>query len=468
VTEAYRKKIDDADGMQFLTAFTEVLHRNGIISSSNAQGVRAFLLSASTSPTESVWETAISGCPLMPLLQARYATRALSLNIFHFTLRPLLQEAIGSWGRFGAALLGKIESHLNRPFFVYEQQAVESQALYAHLLIELAGVVEQGCHRLQQVLVQMSRWVPHGMAGVFEGDLVVEAQLATALGFSEVEDRILYEVAAASARQEMLVVYRLLTEWIEASLQRAGFFPGEVPSTSRICWAECRGIRSAIQQIEGVSFPREAGLLEQEWVRKTDLEAFQRIQGHMEALQQALLVLLSRETEVGSVAVPFSRALERRLTDTLLREGVGFDVAKEAVLALFGYCRTHRIAPQEILVGELCQIHPALSVESLKILQDNTVPASLRVSHPEEKQRLLSLATSLLQRFSTYLPLGVLLVGFWGCGVKTLPKSDALELRPEIPFLSEKISANKEENTDEVPKKSLNSGGRLDRADHPL
>ena len=30
--------------------------------------------------------------------------------------------------------------------------------------------------------------------------------------------------------------------------------------------------------------------------------------------------------------------------------------------------------------------------------------------------------------------LALLMIGFWGCGVKTMPKSDALELLPEIPF----------------------------------
>lgn len=32
--------------------------------------------------------------------------------------------------------------------------------------------------------------------------------------------------------------------------------------------------------------------------------------------------------------------------------------------------------------------------------------------------------------------LALLMIGFWGCGVKTLPKNDALELLPEIPFHS--------------------------------
>ena len=488
---AYLKKIDYANGVRFFSTCTEVLHRNHILPASRLQHIREFLHSISTAPVDSIWETATSHCELFPFLQARYAAPALSLNYFHFSIHPFLQDTIHGWGRFGIALSSKVDLLLNRPCFVYDQQGIEFQAAYANLLIELADITELGCKRLQGVRTQMHGWIPHSMAGSSEEDQAIDTQLATALGFARTESRILYEVAAASARRELLTTFGTLVAWVEAFLRRTGLFPEEATGACSLCWTQCRGIRSAIQMLDGISFPREVGLLEQEWVRKSFVEGYFQMHTHMEQLQQGLFTLLSGESETGSLAVPISRALERRLMDTLLREGTAPKEAGEALLALFAYCQTHEISPQEILPGELGHIHRRLSAESLLVLQKSTVPVCISVASPEAKQQLLAKAQTLLQRFTTYLALGVWCVGFWGCGVKTLPISDALELRPEIPFHSEQtpvktkgtkeapretppydastLTPEKEEDdTDEPAANPSYSDGRLDRTDHPL
>ncbi len=472
----YRKKIDDADGVRFLAAFAEVLPRRGLLSPHYVQDVRDFLSIISRSPSDSPWEAAISQCDFVALLQVRYGAYRISQNFFHLTLRPLLQEAMQQWRHFGAALSEKVPAHLTRSFICYAQQGVEGDAGYAEVLLELAHAIEQGCKGLQRVAGQMARWMPHALAGALPEEVRADQELAEALGFEEVETRLFSVVWVTHAHQELVAIYRRFTDWVEAVLLRMGVSPHGALGVNGVCWAHYRGLRVAIQQMEGVAVSPEAGLLEQEQVRVSYLVGFLRMQDAMGQVQATLLEIMSREGSVELGKVPVSRAVERRLWDTLMGEGVPLERARAAVQALLGYCVTHGISPHEVLPGELGQIHVALSPQCLQQLQEHAQSASIRRESAGEKERCLSSAASLLERFSVLLSLGFLVIGMWGCGVKTLPKSDALQLQPDIPFheiapksvTTKKDLTRKKETTDESTQKSSDPNRRLDRDGHPL
>ena len=127
--------------------------------------------------------------------------------------------------------------------------------------------------------------------------------------------------------------------------------------------------------------------------------------------------------------------------------GLSAKDAEDSVIALLAYAEKHELAAAGIIISELARIHPALMPRTLQRFQELTAHDPLSQSRSGEKSRGASKSTHLFTRFTDrarkFPALATMIVTLFaslcgGCGLKTSPRSDVEDLRPEIPFRTEK------------------------------
>lgn len=136
-----------------------------------------------------------------------------------------------------------------------------------------------------------------------------------------------------------------------------------------------------------------------------------------------------------------SEDTHRKIAFSLISTGAKPSQAIEAAAKLTAYCKLHNIAPREVIPAELGKMSPVLTESSLTLLQSLVEDSSLNLGSTAEKRSNLTRSTHLAQVFlsriaSAAAPALLLaaLGSSLGCGFKTDPKSEVLDLRPDVPY----------------------------------
>jgi hypothetical protein len=199
-------------------------------------------------------------------------------------------------------------------------------------------------------------------------------------------------------------------------------------------------LQGEAQRLEHPDLMEGANLFAMEMRRRHLLSTLSGING----ILGQLLILVTQsltisEKIISSNPEKLPESLRRRLVFELIGSGANPHHATEAVHSLFDYLLDHRIHVKDILVGELHRIHPVLTPSVLEIMVELTTdqPSKL-LSFPEKNstlQRMSSLSLAFGKVLSgTLLLMTVSAFSFSACGLKTNPRSDIVEFRPDIPF----------------------------------
>jgi len=175
------------------------------------------------------------------------------------------------------------------------------------------------------------------------------------------------------------------------------------------------------------------------------LTALNEITGNVRSLASGVVDVIAMAHSRTGQSHPLNAvttAAQRRVIVELIRLGTKPQVAAAATLALVDYCHDHKIEPGRILVSELPRIHPALLPKALELLQSvSSDPSGLSIAETASKQLTMERSRSLLAQLTAAAGptvLALLVLGatsvFGGCGLKTKPKSDIVNFRPDIPF----------------------------------
>ena len=202
-------------------------------------------------------------------------------------------------------------------------------------------------------------------------------------------------------------------------------------SSSEILRAECLRL-SAINFPEGDSFTM--------WeTRRRHLSA------NMSSITEALkLVCTACEDAVNfeptnAVTISDRESVKNRLVMQLVGSGTPVAQAAKAAQDFMVYLRDKQLNPKEVIAGELSRINPLLNVKCLELLQNDVSEAGAMTASSDLKKRVVDRSKALsdqLKNLVVTLGIALLLTFFVGCGLKTSPKSDAAELRPDVPFKS--------------------------------
>ncbi len=155
-----------------------------------------------------------------------------------------------------------------------------------------------------------------------------------------------------------------------------------------------------------------------------------------------------------------TESLDRRLERALIGKGVTSTIAKKTAKALTTYCHQWGIQVRDIDSLELSKIDPNLDLQLLEDIKMVDRDHAFNLKQGRKKEVVLKRAQKVvlsIQKNLLSLTLVLIAVGLLpSCGIKTLPLSNVLDLKPEIPY---KTSAKVTKDTN----KSLPNSGKVER-----
>ena len=145
-------------------------------------------------------------------------------------------------------------------------------------------------------------------------------------------------------------------------------------------------------------------------------------------------------------SVMMTQDAQRCLGRFLLSKGVEPKRAVSALDSLQKYQVAHNTKASALIEPELLKISPVLSSSFAEKLRDLEAHDALSTQATTDKEHNFKLQVLLSTRLQSLicksLSLMFLMLSLAGCGLKTLPKADIEDLRPEIPFRRSVSSAD--------------------------
>ena len=192
-----------------------------------------------------------------------------------------------------------------------------------------------------------------------------------------------------------------------------------------------------------------------EFIRKNLSSSLETIHQSFSTLTQSVLELITNIRPQNIQRPPNSTSLKRRLAFDLFEKGLTIRDAMKTSEKFFDYCSKNSISPKDIIDGELNRISSHLSAPMLKDLQIFEHDAVFLNHQAEEKEKILSksklYASYSQSTLATHSQIFLLLLSLFlipSCGIKTAPKSDIEDFRPEVPT---QIKEPENQSNKEIP-----------------
>lgn len=428
------QRLDNAAVFEFLTSAASALSGEGLLSTKDVDDLRV-ALSGVTSVADSrdrpvLLELDRQHAEFLVILRARYGTTNLCLNLLRYSLRSGLAETRRLVADFGQNLVKKAELNFNRPVMLAGAGRAQRHALYSTLIIDFSSALADAGQTLDAVHAELCRMNGHAMAGGTPGDAAVDSALATALGFKGVTHHSLPGLEERAAKRKLATALLTLAEAALGVTDAAGREGGYATALA------CEALTAECQRLLTLEFPASENLIDWEVRRRSLVASLRGVNLALGSVANASLAAIGAGAP--DTPAPFPEAAKRRIVTDLIATGIGGKAAWSAAESLLRYVEEQKIAAEQLIPGELARIHPALTGDSLATLQRLAKDRSTMSEAAVEKADTRARSKALAERFQrTLAELAVLALVCWtafGCGLKTAPRSDVLELRPDIPF----------------------------------
>lgn len=432
------QRLDNAAVVDFLTSTAGALCERGAISPKDTDNLR-LVLSGINAAAESrerplLLELERQNAEFLGVLTARYGVVGLCLNLIRHTVRSTLVDTERTIAQFGQALLKKAELLFNRPFYVFQGGRCLRQTLYSTVIIDYSETLAEACRQIEEVEAALSQMNPSDLAVTTDDEETTDHEIARALGFQGLVVHSLPLHAEREAQRRLTQALALVTDAAEEISAQLTANTGAEAAYDLV--VACEWLKADCQRLAQLEFPQSESLMVWEVRRRNLLACLHGINEALRLVAQSSLASLGQDRTGHGVRRPDS--VRRRLIYDLITAGITPPKAREATTALLTYLDRHGLAPREVLVGELGRIHPSLmprSLEMLVTLEDGSTNAPALA----EKTTALARARRLAESFKEAATKGAAILALLafvlpGCGLKTRPQSDLVELRPDIPF----------------------------------
>ena len=433
------QRLDNAMSIQFLTSAASVLHKHGHITPKETDNLRVALTrlnpNSPQSTTNSVFlELEQNQNEILSILKYRFGTSGLALNLIRISMQQNLKPLQERLTVCGHNLVKKSQLVFNRPLFIYSSGKPQYKTLASTFVIDLAEKIVATTTSLSETINRFGWMIPSQEPS--STDVRIDLEIAEALGLSGLTDKVLpfneEKELVRRVHQVLLSLADYCSDFSEQVIQNQRIEAGHnLLSSSEILRAECLRL-SAINFPEGDSFTM--------WeTRRRHLSA------NMSSITEALkLVCTACEDAVNfeptnAVTISDRESVKNRLVIQMVGSGTPVAQAAKAAQDIMVYLRDKQLSPKEVIAGELSRINPLLNVKCLELLQNDVSEAGAMTASSELKKRVVDRSKALsdqLKNLVVTLGIALLLPFFVGCGLKTSPKSDAAELRPDVPFKS--------------------------------
>lgn len=459
------QRLDNALVVDFLTSSASALCEKGLVSAKDSDNLRLVLSgihSAADARERSLLvELDKQHAEFLGLMVARFGTTFLCLNLVRHTLRGTLTETRRTIAEFGQALVKKAELLFNRPFYIFQSGRCQRQTLFSTVLVDFSESLAEACRLLDEALDSLSLMNPSDLAPAEASDQDVDLAIAMALGFKGLVTHSLPAHCESEAKRKITQALTLVADAATEISEQLTANTGAEAAYDVV--AACEWLTAECQRLSFLELPESERIMVWE-VRRRNLSLC--LQGINEALKLvASASLSSLVQDQGTTVGRYPEAVKRRIAFDLIAAGAVPAKANEATLALFDYLQKNQIAPSQLLVGELSRIHLSLMPRSLETLMALGQTAGLTPHATSEKTTTMARARRLSDTFKKVMaqtaPLFLMMIAtaaLVGCGLKTRPKNDILELRPDIPFRAEEPESATSKTIDSAAKAKETSG----------
>ncbi len=429
------QRLDNAAVVDFLTSAASALSTENLLSGKDVDELRV-TLSAITSGTESrdrpvLLELDRVNADFLSVLRARYGTINLCLNLLRHSLRSGLGDTRHLLAEFGQSLVRKAELNFNRPVTLSSAGKPQKHALYSTLIIDFSQALAEACQTLDTVSAELSDMHAHAMAGGTPRDTAVDVALAKALAFKGLTHHSLPGLSERAAKRKLATALLTLAEAAQGVAEAVGR-TGHGYATALACEA----LTAECQRLQTLELPISESLVDWEVRRRSLIASLKTVNLALQSVARASLAAIG--TGAPETPGPFPEAAKRRIVTDLIATGIGTKAAWSATESLFRYVEEQHVTADQLIPGELSRIHPALSGEALATLQRLAKDRSMMSEAAAEKAETMARAKKLAERFKKSLAelglLALVVLAASGCGLKTRPTSEVVELRPDIPF----------------------------------
>jgi hypothetical protein len=438
-----RIRLDNNSILEFFSSTASVLTSKGLLSSKESDNLR-IVINGIQSDSSSRAEPVIlqflkQNAEFSSLLVARYGHEGLYQNILRHTLRNYFVEMRSLLAVFGSELISKSKLFLNRSVNFYHHGTVERTKLFSSVLVDLAETTHQSSMCIEDVINSLSFMMPHSMSGNQLKDSETDSEIATALGFSGVDDHSF----PLQTERKIKHLTHFALENVSSCLQDfARYLEGYSHSSHRAQLAiATENLSTTAKQLTNIVTGNPEQIIQWEHRRHGLISIL--IQLNFE-LRELAVATIATVTEIGlSTQEPnqdVSEDVKRRLRFDLASKGIKISDAEAATQKLSEYLKTHKVSAENLIISELNKIHNCLSPDSLDIIQNSNRTTTIEKQNAAEKGKLLAKAESLKKVFSQHITpasktiFALLLLLPLGCGVKTSPVSKVVELRPDVPY----------------------------------
>ncbi len=463
-------KLDSAATIDFLSSMAGALLEAGHYPEALADELRISLKSLPTikGPLKRplIVELNEQGSRLVKILELWYSPEGLARNLLRLTLRGLIAETIQSFTHLCDALIEKANQGFNQNLFIVKQHTPHAPTLYAAQLTRLAEHTVKLAERLSAIHKDLAI----GYAGGY-GFQELDQALARSVGFNETQDWGSLDGKDEELKHELtsiLTSFAREASRLAATLGENHHQPQLYPI---IAW--CDTLTAECKKLSSLTFPDSTKLAAWELKRRHIAFTIVQINSAIQATGSSLETMARPETTIFKPWL--SSVIINHAALALVTEGVPPNRAEDASQLLAQYLKSRSLAPHEVVDAELMTIHPDLRPSALKVLRLAETNSSLSTGLEP-----LKMATRAKQDWVTHtiksviantLVFLILCFSGAGCGLKTAPKSDLPDLRPDIPFHDGTVknqTNSKASKLDQNPlhPKDLSSGERKDGSDN--
>lgn len=444
-------KVDNAAIVEFLTTAVGVLSTEELVSSKDIDNLRLVLAgiqsdaNARRSPV--LVELIEQNAEALTILGARFGESGLARNLLRHSTRQPLDQIISALFVWTDSILGRSEMLFNRPMHLFNHRmAVDQTVLCSQVLVDFAGALCALTQRLKAIQQQLARLIP-SQWGIQENDSSkqIDELICQALGFHEIAYELPLFSDESTLKQDLVTSLSVLTqitndtfEQFERNTANHQFFKTTLAAER---------LRAEISRLSGLNISVGDTFAASETRRQSFVHCLFSIGEALKTLTSTAGDALAKFTPKSTTKVVVPEAIWNHAVFDLISAGLGPQKSKEAVDAFAVYCTEHNIGPGEVLAGELTKIHAQLLPRTLECVQRLTIKMSdtttsgflvakdSTLKKSEKLRRILAEKSASLMVFAALALAGSLTISsFVACGVKTPPRSDVIEYRPDIPF----------------------------------
>lgn len=423
--------------LNFITAQASIFHEAKLLDDNTFNNLRGYLRLTHIG-TDSVYrilsEFSSMNGSFFDIIELHMPLQSWTWNYLKYSVRPYIAYQIQALHGLCQIVLERIPLALNKQIHLSAQN---QNILFSSIALEFVEQCTEIIERLHHLSRQTENWTytPERWDSAVLSQL--QNKLARDLEFKQ--------------QSRMLVVpadqIRFFKEWALALRRFAS-----ISDIYNAEWGQSlTELPHALVKVMTVEYSSELHTFDEiKFADTGDLELFdlkhqellQRLQRINHSLHTALLGMA--RGFAGITKVPSEQSLvltqdtQRHLGRYLLSQGVEPGKAVAALDSLQCYQALHKVKASALIEPELAKINQVLSGPFADKLKEVERHDALSTQATGDKEHNFKLQTQLSERLQSLLPkiLSLLLLALQlgSCGLKTLPKADIEDMRPEIPF----------------------------------